>query len=80
MRKTLGIVFIYAAAVLIMLSILFLFDVIPFDYAYTVAAAGFLCYIVGMFLTREGRFTLYKIAMIAIGALLIVYAIIREVL
>ncbi len=78
MKKTVGIVLIYSAAVLIMLSILFLFKIIRFDYAYTTAAFGFLLYIVGLFLTREGKLSPYKIAMIVISAVLIAVAIIRE--
>ena len=79
MRKTLGIVLIYAAALLIMFSILTMFDLIPFDYGYTVAAVGFACYIAGMFLTREGRFSAYTIAMMVVGVLLVAYALFREV-
>jgi hypothetical protein len=80
MRKTLGVILIYTAAVLIMLSILFLFDVIPFRFAYTTAAVGFACYIVGTFFSREGRFTPYKIVVILVGVILIVVAVAREIL
>jgi hypothetical protein len=62
-----------------MLSILFLFNFIKFDFAYTTAAFGFLLYIVGLFLTREGRFSAYKIGMIALSVGLIILAIVREV-
>jgi len=79
-RKTLGIVFIYTSAVIIMLSILFLFHIIRFPFAYTTAAFGFLLYVVGMFLTREGRLSAYKIAMIVIALILIFLAIVREVI
>jgi hypothetical protein len=78
MRKSLGIVLIYLAAVLILISILIMFELIPLDFAYTIAAVGFACYIGGTFLTREGKLTTYKVAMIVVGALLIVYAIFRE--
>ena len=47
-RKTLGIVFIYTAAVCILLSILFLFGLIPFRLPYTMAALGFLLYVAGL--------------------------------
>lgn len=80
MKKTAGIVLIYTAAILIMFSILFLFDIIRVDYAYTTAALGFLVYIVGLFLTREGKFTPYKIGMIVISMVLILFALMREVL
>jgi hypothetical protein len=79
MKKTLGIIFIYSAAVLIMLSILFLFKLIRMNYAYTTAAFGFLLYVVGLFLTREGKFTPYKIGMIVVSILLIFVALMREV-
>lgn len=78
MKKTVGIVLIYSAAVLIMLSILFRFNIIRFDYAYTTAAFGFLLYIVGLFLTREGKLSPYKIAMIVISVILIVFAIWKD--
>jgi len=80
MRKTIGILFIYLAATLIMLSILFLFNILRFNYPYTIAAFGFLMYIVGLFLTREGKFSAYKIAMITIAVLLIFVAIVKEFL
>lgn len=79
-RKTLGTVFIYGAAVCIMLSILFMFRVLPFRLPYTVAACGFLLYVVGLFLSREGKFSPYKIAMIVLAILLIFLAITREVI
>ena len=80
MKKTAGIVLIYAAAVLIMLSILFMFKVIRFRYVYSTAAFGFLLYVIGLFLTREGKFSLYKIAMIVISILLMFVALGRELL
>jgi len=79
-RKTIGIIFIYAAAVCIMLSILFMFGILPFRLPYTVAASGFLLYVVGLFLSREGRFSPYKIAMIVLAVFLIFLAITREVI
>jgi len=79
-RKTMGIIFIYAAAVCIMLSILFMFRVLPFRLPYTVAAFGFLLYVVGLFLSREGKLSTYKIAMIVLAVLLIFLAITREVI
>jgi len=79
-KKTVGIVLIYAAAVLIMLSILFMFKVIRFRYVYSTAAFGFLLYVIGLFLTREGKFSLYKIAMIVISILLMFVALGRELL
>jgi len=78
-RRTVGILLIYTAALLIMLSILFLFKIIHFPYAYTTAAFGFLVYIVGMFFTREGKFSAYKVAMIVIAAVLIAVAVFREI-
>lgn len=78
-KRTLGIAFIYCAALLIMLSILFMFNVIRFRFAYTTAAVGFLFYIIGIFLTREGRLTAYRIAMIVVSLVLIGVAIAREV-
>lgn len=78
-KRTLGIAFIYCAALLIMLSILFLFNVIRFRFAYTTAAVGFLFYVAGIFLTREGRLTAYRIAMIVVSLVLIGVAIAREV-
>ena len=78
-RRTIGILLIYTAMVLIMFSILFLFRVIRFPYAYTTAAFGFLVYIIGMFFTREGKFSAYKIAMIVIAAVLIFVAVVREI-
>ncbi len=79
-RKTIGIIFIYAAAVCIMLSILFMFGILPFRLPYTVAAFGFLLYVVGLFLSREGKFSPYKIAMIVLAVFLIFLAITREVI
>lgn len=79
-RKTMGIIFIYAAAVCIMLSILFMFRVLPFRLPYTVAAFGFLLYVVGLFLSREGKLSTYKIAMVVLAVLLIFLAITREVI
>ena len=79
-KKTLGVALIYTAAVCIMLSIVSMFGVLPFRLPYTIAAVGFLLYIVGLFLTREGKFSAYKIAMVVLAVLLIVLAITREVL
>ena len=79
-KKTLGIILIYTAAVCIMLSILFLFRFIPFRLPYTMAAVGFLVYVVGLFLSREGKFSPYKIAMIALAILLIILAVTREII
>jgi hypothetical protein len=79
-RKTLGIVFIYTAAVCILLSILFLFGLIPFRLPYTIAASGFLLYVVGIFLSREGKFSVYKVAMIVLALLLIILAVTREII
>ena len=79
-KRTLGIAFIYCAAVLIMLSILFLFDLIRFRFAYTTAAAGFLLYIIGTLLTKEGRLTAYRIMLVVVSLVLIGVAIVREVL
>jgi hypothetical protein len=78
-KKTGGIILIYCAAFVIMLSILFLFKVIRFRFAYTTAACGFLLYVVGLFLTREGKLTPYKIGMVVLSLLLIGVSIIREV-
>lgn len=80
MKRTIGIVCIYSAAFLIMLSILFLFNVIRFRFAYTTAAFGFFLYIMGLFFTREGKFSLYKIVMIAVAVFLIFVAVVREVI
>ena len=79
-RKTIGIVLIYTAAVCILLSILFLFGLIPFRLPYTMAAFGFLLYVVGIFLSREGKFSAYKIAMIVLSLLLIFLAVTREII
>lgn len=79
-KKTTGIIFIYSAAVFIMLSILFLFKIIRVPFAYTTAAFGFLLYVVGMFLSREGKLSPYRIGMIVISLLLIVLAITREII
>ncbi len=79
MKRVIGVVFIYLAAVTIMLSILFLFDVLAFKHPYSTAAFGFLFYIIGVFLTREGKLTAYKIAMIVLAAVLIFLAIFREI-
>ncbi len=78
-RRTLGIVFIYFAAVLIMLSVLFLFELIRFRFAYTTAALGFMLYIVGTLLMKEGRLSRYRIAMIVVAIALIGVAVVREV-
>ena len=79
MKRALGIVFIYLAAVTIMFSILFLFNVISFNHPYSAAAVGFLFYLVGVFLTREGKFSPYKIFMIVLAIALIFLAIVREI-
>jgi len=79
MKRTIGIVFIYSAALLIMLSILFLFNVLSFSHAYSTAALGFLFYIVGIFLTREGKLSAYKIGMLVLAVILIFLAIVREI-
>ena len=79
MKRTIGIGLIYGAALLIMFSILFLFNVLKFNHAYSTAALGFLLYIVGVFLTREGKLTAYKIGMIVLAIVLIVLAIVREI-
>jgi len=80
MKRTIGIVCIYTAAFLIMLSILFLFEVIRFRFAYTTAAFGFFLYIIGLFFTREGKFSFYKVIMVAISVFLIFIAVVREVI
>ncbi|MGQ9615025.1 MAG: hypothetical protein ACUVWJ_01345 [Spirochaetota bacterium] len=79
-KKTAGIILIYSAAVLIMLSILFLFRLIRVPFAYSTAAFGFLLYVVGMFLSREGKLSPYRIGMIIISLLLIFLAITREII
>jgi hypothetical protein len=79
-RRTIGVVLIYTAAVCILLSVLFLFNLIPFRLPYTMAAFGFLLYVVGIFLSREGRFSAYKIAMIVLSLLLIFLAVTREII
>ena len=78
-RRTLGIVFVYFAAVLIMLSVLFLFEIIRFRFAYTTAAVGFMMYIVGTLLMKEGRLSRYRIVMIVVAIALIGVAVAREV-
>ena len=78
-RRTLGIVFVYFAAVLIMLSVLFLFEIIRFRFAYTTAAVGFMMYIVGTLLMKEGRLSRYRIVMIVVAIVLIGVAVAREV-
>lgn len=80
MKKTVGIVLIYSAAVLIMLSILFLFGVIDVRFKYTTAAFGFSLYVVGTFLTREGKLTPFKVALVIVSLLLIFVSIVREVI
>ena len=79
-RKTVGIILIYTAAVFILVSILFLFGLIPFRLPYTMAASGFLLYVVGIFLTREAKFSAYKVAMIVVALLLIILAVTREII
>jgi len=78
-KRTIGIGLIYGASIFIMLSILFLFNVLKFNHAYSTAAFGFLLYIVGIFLTREGKLTVYKIGMIFLSIVLIFLAIIKEI-
>ena len=80
MKKTIGIVLIYLAAVLIMLSVLFMVGVIDVRFKYTTAAFGFLLYVVGLFLTREGRMTVFRIGMVVVSVLLIFVSIIREII
>jgi len=80
MKKIVGIVFVYIAAITIMFSVLFLFEVITFSHPYSVAAVGFLFYIVGVFLTREGKFSAYKIGMIVVAVILIFLAVYREII
>ncbi|RKX99773.1 MAG: hypothetical protein DRP54_06635 [Spirochaetes bacterium] len=79
MRKNIGIALIYSAALLIMFSIISLFEVIKWNYAYTTAAFGFILYIGGLFLTREGRFSIYKIFMLIIAVILVFMALVREI-
>ena len=78
-KRTLGIVFVYFAAVLIMLSVIFLFEIIRFRFAYTPAAVGFMMYIVGTLLMKEGRLSRYRIVMIVVAIVLIGVAVAREV-
>ena len=78
MRTKIGIIFTYASALLIMLSILFLFRVIKFPFPYSTAAVGFLLYIIGMLLSREGKLTAYRVVMLAVSGLLILVALYRE--
>lgn len=80
MKRTIGIVLIYSAAVLIMLSVLFLVGVINVRFKYTTAAFGFLLYVIGLFLTREGKMTTFRIAMVVVSVLLIFVSIIREII
>ncbi len=80
MKKTVGIVFIYCAAVLIMLSILFLFGVIDVRFRYTTAAIGFSLYVVGTFLTREGKLSPFKVVIVIVALLLILVSLAREVI
>ncbi|MCK5094741.1 MAG: hypothetical protein KAR18_08450 [Spirochaetes bacterium] len=80
MKKTVGIVFIYCAAVLIMLSILFLFGVIDVRFRYTTAAIGFSLYVAGTFLTREGKLSPFKVVIVIVALLLILVSLAREVI
>ncbi len=80
MKRTIGIVLIYSAAVLIMLSILFLVGVINVRFKYTTAAFGFLLYIVGLFLTREGKMSTFRIGIVVVSLLLIFVSVIREII
>ena len=80
MKRTIGIVFIYLAAVLIMLSILFITGVLEVRFKYTTAAFGFLLYVVGVFLTRAGKLKPYRMVMVAVAVLLIFVSIIREII
>jgi hypothetical protein len=68
------------AAVLIMLSILFMAGVIDVRFKYTTAAIGFLLYVVGVFLTREGKLKPYRIVMVVVAVILIFVSIIREII
>ena len=77
-KKTGGIILIYCAAFTIMLSIIFLFKKRVFEYPYTIAACGFLLYIIGLFLTREGKLTPYKIVMVVVSLILIGFAILKD--
>ena len=80
MKRTIGIVFIYTAAVLIVLSIIFMAGLIEVRFKYTTAAVGFLLYVVGIFLTREGKLRPYRIAMVAVAVVLIFVSIVREII
>ncbi len=80
MKRTIGIVLIYSAAVLIMLSILIMVGVINVRFKYTTAAFGFLLYVVGIFLTREGKMTTFRIGMVVVSLLMIFVSIIREII
>ena len=78
MRYKLGITLTFVSAVLIVLSILFLFRLIRFPFPYSTAAFGFLLYIVGTLLSREGKLTGYRVVMLAVSVLLILVALYRE--
>ncbi len=78
MRYKLGITLTFVSAVLIVLSILFLFKLIRFPFPYTTAAFGFLLYIVGTLLSREGKLTGYRVVMLSVSVLLILVALYRE--
>ena len=80
MKRTIGIVLIYSAAVLIMLSILIMVGVINARFKYTTAAFGFLLYVVGLFLTREGKMSTFRIGMVVVSLLLIFVSVIREII
>jgi hypothetical protein len=78
MRYKLGVTLTFVSAILIVLSILFLFRLIRFPFPYTTAAFGFLLYIVGTLLSREGKLTGYRVVMLAVSGLLILVALYRE--
>jgi hypothetical protein len=78
MRYKLGVTLTFLSALLIVLSILFLFGLIRFPFPYTTAAFGFLVYILGTLLSREGKLTGYRVVMLAICGLLILVALYRE--
>ena len=80
MKRTVGIVLIYSAAVLITLSILIMVGVINVRFKYTTAAFGFLLYVVGLFLTREGKMTTFRIGMVVVSLFMIFVSIIKEII
>jgi hypothetical protein len=54
--------------------------VIDVRFKYTTAAFGFLLYVVGLFLTREGKMTGFRIGMVVVSLLMIFVSIIREII